>query len=175
MTPKKTASKRLVIDASVARAAGLEGSTSPPSIRCREFLQLTLKICHRAVMPPKLRDEWRRHQSRFSRKWYKAMLARKKIIHLEPDPDPSIRDRVRGYNCTEKKRRVLVKDLHLVEAALQTDHIVVSLDDEARGCFAEAARHLAPLRVIAWVDPGAEDARAWLHEGAKKDQANLLS
>lgn len=43
-------SKRLVIDASVARSAGKKDATDPRSVRCRDFLKTVLEISHRVVM-----------------------------------------------------------------------------------------------------------------------------
>ena len=60
-------SKRLVIDASVARAAGGEDATFPISVYCRDFLQAVLDISHRVVMTPDIRDEWNKHQSKSAR------------------------------------------------------------------------------------------------------------
>ena len=45
-------SKRLVIDASVARAAGGEDATYPISVSCRDFLKAVLDLSHRVVMTP---------------------------------------------------------------------------------------------------------------------------
>jgi hypothetical protein len=175
MTPKfKADSRRLVIDASVARAAGQAGSRSSPSAPCREFLLDVLNICHRAVMSPKLRDEWRRNASRFARKWHKQMTARRKIINLGCEPDQEVEKLMHKHRCSDRERAALMKDLHLIEAALAADEIVISLDGKAREQFARAAKSILVLRAIAWIDPCDEFTLAWLRAGAKKDQARLL-
>jgi hypothetical protein len=101
-------SRRLVIDASVASAAGQ--TMAPASRRCREFLQAFLCISHRAAMTPLLREEWKRHQSLFARARLAAVTSEGKV--------QAVPDAGRGA---------------LVKAALATDKIVVSLDDTARG------------------------------------------
>ena len=55
------------------------------------------------------------------------------------------------------------KDVHLIEAALNADRIVASLDENARMLF-----HTAELNVVTWVNPVSERLRirAWLEEGA---------
>jgi hypothetical protein len=73
----KKDSKLLVIDASVGRAAGGENATAPTSVNCREFLKSVLFICHRVVMTPEIKEEWKTHQSNFSREWRCQMVARK--------------------------------------------------------------------------------------------------
>src|SRR3954452_5022187 len=79
----KVRSRRLVIDASIARAAG-DSSTHPTSRNCRDFLLIVLEICHRAVMTAPILEEWNRHQSRFASTWRKSMMARKKLEVLKP-------------------------------------------------------------------------------------------
>ena len=65
----KVNSKRLVIDASVARYAGDEGANYPKSVHCRQFLFPVLDICHQVVMTPSIKEEWDKHQSKFALTW----------------------------------------------------------------------------------------------------------
>jgi hypothetical protein len=60
-----------------------------------------------------------------------------------------------------------LKDVHLIEAALAADKIVVSLDDQARALF-----DVGELRTILWVNPVRHhpDCLAWLDEGAEPDE-----
>ncbi|HEV2689742.1 MAG TPA: hypothetical protein VGV35_14365 [Bryobacteraceae bacterium] len=57
----------------------------------------------------------------------------------------------------------MLKDLHLVEAALGAEDIVVSMDENARMLFA-----VRELREIMWVNPVREPQRVldWLEQGA---------
>ncbi len=60
--PRRRRSKRLVVDASVAGAAGAaEHALSKTS---RDFLQEVLTICHQIVMTPRILAEWKRHRSK---------------------------------------------------------------------------------------------------------------
>jgi hypothetical protein len=83
-------------------------------------------------------------------------------------------------NLTEKKRLEVKKDIHLIEAALSTDKIVVSLDDNtARRFFTLAAQgveELSELKAIAWVNPDKpeETPIAWLKGGANPEPERLL-
>jgi len=79
----------LVIDASVARAAG-DVSMNPTSRNCREFLQTVLQICHRMALTAPIQEEWNRHQSRFARDWRTSMVARKKIEVVKVPPQLSL-------------------------------------------------------------------------------------
>lgn len=75
----KSPSCRLVVDASVAQAAGGKGARSDVSKSCRDTLQAILDICHRLVLTKEMRREWNKHQSSFARTWRVSMVARKKF------------------------------------------------------------------------------------------------
>lgn len=155
-----TVSKRLVIDASVASAAGI--SMKPDSRRCREFLQAVLRISHHAVMCPLLRGEWKRHHSLFAVRWLAEMTTKRKMEEVEDVPNEALRREA-------PTRRSVQKDLYLVEAALIADKIVVSLDELARNELAldacAAVMWVNPVvaggHVIYWLNKGAEPVDAW--------------
>ncbi len=155
------ASKDLVIDASVAHAAGW--GEHPHSSGSRDFLRAVLEISHRMVLTPPLIDEWRRHQSKFTREWRKSMHARRKIRRLEAQENLGLRERSLGPGIEEPLRQIRVKDLPLIEAALRADNIVASLDEAARESF-----QLQELNVIIWFNPikDSHRMRPWLEEGA---------
>jgi len=61
------------------------------------------------------------------------------------------------------------QDVHLVEAALVTDRIVVSTDNSARRLFSVLAERHGLLRTVVWVNPAENPDRLvqWLEKGAK--------
>lgn len=170
-------SKLLVIDASVARAAGGEDAKSPTSKYCRDFLLAVLNISHRVVMTPDIRKEWDKHQSSFARTWLRTMVAKKK---LEYRNDIVINDElwkgVEDFTDFDNQREAMVKDLLLIEAALVTDKIIVSLDERVRKLFRQAAEQVEELRNIVWVDPAKseEQAISWLENGATAEPERML-
>lgn len=171
-------SKRLVIDASVARAAGGEEAINPTSKSCRDFLKAVLEICHKVVMSPDVREEWKRHESRFSREWRLEMVSKRKLIPLRDIYiNEELWSQIEGAADTDKKRAAMIKDLCLIEAAIVTDKVVVSLDDNtARSLFAQAANKIETLGNITWVNPDKpeEEPIDWLNNGAQPDEARLL-
>ncbi len=70
----------------------------------------------------------------------------------------------------------MLKDAHLIEAALATDSRIASLDETVRGHFSRLAASFAPLRRIMWVNPVTEGEKAveWLEAGAKAERARRL-
>lgn len=98
------ASKELVIDASVAQAAGW--GEHPDSSGSRHFLMAVLEISHRMVLTPPLLDEWRNHQSKFTREWRKSMHAKRKIRTLDAEENAGLRERSLGPGIDESLRQM---------------------------------------------------------------------
>ena len=172
-------SKRLVIDASVARSAGQEDATYPRSVRCRDFLQAVLEISHRVVMTQDIKKEWDKHQSKSARKWLRQMVAKKKLYVCNITFDDELWSEIEKWAKTDKDREAMVKDLLLIEAAIATDKIVISLDERVRELFVKAAADIERLKQVAWVNPDVENreeegAIAWLKNGAEVESKYLL-
>jgi hypothetical protein len=115
------------------------------------------------ALTPAIREEWRRHQSKFARRWRLAMYAKKKIVLLEEGQDPGLVDRILRTSRNDEQRQAMLKDVPLIRAALQADYIVVSRDENARELF-----QIRELSTITWVNPVSEPERilGWLREGA---------
>src|SRR6059058_625173 len=119
-------SKRLVIDASIARAAGGTNATFPTSKHCRDLLLAVREICHHVVMTAEIREEWNRHQSVFARRWRVSMEARRKVSHENAvAPDATLRGKIGRAASTVNEREAMLKDCCLLEAAIATDQIVL--------------------------------------------------
>ncbi len=91
------------------------------------------------------------------------MHARKKITQLEAEQNAGLRTRLLDPGAGENPLAIRLKDVPLLEAALRADHIVVSLDEEARNAF-----QFRELNIITWLNPVRERERvnAWLEDGA---------
>src|SRR4030066_472694 len=174
MTPR--VSKRLVIDASVARAAGGEDATLPMSKYCRDFLQATLTICHSAVMTSEIENEWKKHQSKFASRWRRSMEGRKKIFRSDNTGNNELRSKLVSIHVSKADKKVMLKDMHLIEAALITDKIVVSLDEKVRELFDANTVKLGELKNAVWINPCKTDEKpiAWLEAGARNDKHRRL-
>jgi hypothetical protein len=175
-------SKRLVIDASIGRAAGTEITTSEQGRICRTFLEDVLKICHKAVMTKEILAEWQKHESVSANIWRVSMFRKGKLI-FERDlaSVPEIVDDIRSAienDVSEKSiQDILLKDLRLVSAALLTDHRIISLDNQARKHYSNLARNIPELQKIVWVNPckTEDDSDKWLQNGCKLQKAHKLS
>ena len=176
MSVAKVASRILIIDCSIAHAAGPEDAKHPTSKNCRDFLLAVLRICHRIGMSRAVADEWKRHRSGFARQWLVSMHARRKVALIRAEEDASLREVISTLAKTDKACRAMLKDVHLLESAAQSDRRVAALDETVRRLFAEISQHHKPIRSICWVNPDLEfeEASAWLDAGAPIDKSKQL-
>ena len=87
-----------------------------------------------------------------------------------------MRHRISRVARSEKARAAMLKDAHLLEAALTTDEIVIALDEIVRDLFTEAATVVGEIRNVVWVNPDRADENPllWLEGGAKPDKKRRL-
>jgi len=166
---------KLVIDASVACAAGT--AEHPTSKATRDFLRAVREICHQVVMTPEIAEEWKQHRSQsFARQWQVAMVAQKKLVYLGQVRNDVLRQRISRSARTSKRRGAMERDAPLIEAALATDRVVVSLDREARELYNLLAVDWGPLRSVLWLQPddNPEEVLEWVRRGAKRAKKKWL-
>jgi hypothetical protein len=168
------ASAALVVDASVARAAG--ETEDRVSSACRSFLQEILRICHRVVMTPEISQEWNKHRSNFAFRWRASMTARKKVVRPCPVEDAGLRQMIRSLQLRDNVREAILKDIHLVEAAFATEQTIASLDEIVRGHLRQISGSVRSLKSLVWVNPIKDDEHAtdWLSQGANADEERQL-
>lgn len=170
----KKISRVLVVDASVLQSAG--ETEHPVSRGCREFLKSVKQICHRIVVTSELSGEWKRHRTRFTRRWLREMYGCRKHVPCEPDTDEDLRTRILDAVEGERNKAAVEKDMHLIEAAMGNDNRVVSRDDAVRDILRVAAGRVRELRPLVWVNPAneSESAITWLQEGAEVEDKRTL-
>jgi hypothetical protein len=128
-------------------------------------------------MTPEVYAEWKEHQSRLAFIWQRTMVAKKRIVFLNISPHVELRNQVANTPADSKNREAMIKDIHLIEAALATDRTVISLDDTARKLFSTASVVVRELRRVVWVNPAktSEEAVSWVKNGAKPERQRQLS
>ncbi len=164
-------SRRIVVDTNVARSAS--ESQHPISDACRQVLETIINRQHLVVLTATQYKEWQKHQSLFTKGWL-VRMASKKLWHvLKPEPDSGLTDRIHALDCTVKTRKEMLKDVHLLENALATDHAVVSQETNVLNLFVAHAQPLAIPRPVAWVNPteNMPGCIAWLKGGAAVEKA----
>ena len=171
-------SRRLVIDASVARSATFD--QNPTSAACRLFLQDVLDICHRVVITTGVDREWRdralairakadERRSRFLVDWLFAMGRKKgKILRPHVAANDALRRKINRLGLPQAARKEIIEDIHLVEAAMASDGVIISRDDAAQRLLSNITGSCPEIRKIIWCNPVtvSDDGLRWLSHGA---------
>ncbi|MDE0481355.1 MAG: hypothetical protein OXI67_02130 [Candidatus Poribacteria bacterium] len=170
--------KRIVVNASVARAAGGEDATAFVSINCTEFLEsFRDQTPHHIVMTLELSEEWDEHQSNFAAAWLANMIATKRFHYIELSQNRTLHEKIEATAPEEKDINALLKDFHLLGAALAADKTIISLDETVRELFARATQQVSEIRDIIWVNPERtmeEQPITWLQIGAPPEVPRQL-
>lgn len=176
MSKKRVASRCLVIDASIARAAGSAEAEDPIGASCHEFLMASRAVCHRIAWTDAIDEEWMRHRSGFALQWLASMQALKKVRELGDIRLADLRDQICEHAADGNVAKIVLKDCHLVEAALAADGCVASLDDRVRYHLGTLVSNIKVLAGIVWINPAVEDEAAieWLEAGAPNVKARRL-
>jgi hypothetical protein len=167
-------SRRIVVDASVARSAG--STEHPASVHSRQFLQEMLTICHRVVMTDEIAREWRSHRSLFAARWLAAMRSKRKVVTVDPEGRSGLLELLPGSGLGPNQRAAVEKDCLLVTAAWAADDLVASNDDKIRRLLCRLVAGSADLGRVVWVNPTApeETPIEWLRSGARSATARTL-
>lgn len=170
--------KRIVVNASVACAAGGVNAKATESISCTEFLETFRdKTPHHVIMTPELLKEWQDHQSNYAATWLSNMISIDRFDFIELPEAKTFSNEIEATATLQKDINNLLKDLHLIQAALKTDMTVISLDENIRSLFAKASKQVDAIKNIIWVNPNhtAEHPIEWLEKGAPPENHRLLS
>ena len=127
-------------------------------------------------MSQPIMEEWNKHKSTFARGWLVSMVARKRVRRVEPASLETLRGKVQDIAASQKDCDAMLKDFHLVEAALVTDQTIIALDEIVRALFGTACYTIGQMRDIVWVNPDKveEQAIAWLEAGAEPEKHRQL-
>jgi hypothetical protein len=172
--------KLLVIDADIAQSAGGGNAIYPVPKQCRDFLTEVLKTGHRMVMTPALLSEWEAHESSFTRSWRTQMVSRKQVQRFgyagNDITDENLRNDINQYAPDSGACQAMLKDVHLIEAALAAEQIVTSQDERVRSHFKVMSQPIVKLRPIVWVNPtiAQETCIEWLRQSAPPDDERKL-
>ena len=170
----KRGARRLVIHADVLHSAG--ESEHSISSACRTFLETVFDVGHYVVISDAIHEEWRRHSdSRITRIWRRRMYGRRLFIWIEGEEDKILQGRINAAVDSNHKA-IVIKDVHLIEAAIATDRLVSSRDETARRAFKISSNDIKEIREIVWVNPTQADEKPidWLRDGAKAEAHRQL-
>ena len=163
---------RIVVDTSVARAAG--ESEDRTAQACFNSLEAILaESSYLAAFNRSLLREWlkkikdrrgreRRYASCYASEWFLKMRGRLVIL---PERKDFINQCMQA-GASLAAASAIRKDLHLVDLAIQADHRVLSTDKKIVGHLRQLGAHVPEVCPILWVHPVNHDAPTWLAGGA---------
>jgi hypothetical protein len=102
MKKKRPKSFCLVVDASIARAAGPPESRHPTGAHCRDFLIALRGFGRRMAWSEAIRTEWDKHQSAFARQWRVSMMKLGKLRPVKDEQDEALRTAIEGHSKDKK-------------------------------------------------------------------------
>jgi len=142
------------------------------TIHCREFLRAVRKAGHLIVMSEPISAEWDVHQSLFALAIRLWMSQHRRVYYVGDPTDDALRQEITRAATGDGERQIMLKDAHLIEAAIVADRTVSSLDERVRGHFRRAAMSVEQLRTIVWVNPHTEAdvSLTWINGGARPDK-----
>lgn len=174
--PSKKKQKSLVIDSDVASSAS--ETSNPRSINCRQALDKILELQYGLVLTADLQEEWGRHRSRYFRRWLTKMFGSKLQVPLKDDIviNQKLRANLSSNAKSESDAEAMLKDVHLLEAALASDETILSMNSSDRDRFKAICEQIALIQNIIWVNPNepAEKCSDWLDNGAPDDDFRKL-
>ena len=175
----KRRSRRLVIDTDVVYSAG--ESEHPTASASRNFLETVLDVGHCVVMTDAIRAEWdrniikRKSEYSYSRKWFTRMTDQEKVVEIDGERDEMLRKKI-DASVPPEQRNLAAKDVHLIEAAIETDRLVTSNDEKVRSSYENVANKVEELKQIVWVNPTQDEEKPidWLQNGARAEVHRML-
>lgn len=165
--------RAIVVDASVLRAASLDGGAPAPA--CAGCLEAIRSSELRLAVNAALYVEWNKHQGRFAMGWLKEMASRRRLRQVRGDWDGEIA-LIDAANelLSPKDANEVHKDRHLVALARLADNRVLSLDEAQARLLRSLIAQVQELSQIHWVSPLRPTAEPWLDEGAPDDASLTL-
>lgn len=145
----KFSSTHVVVDADVARSAGL--TEHPVSKSARDLLRGISQANLHVAFCPLLLAEWRQHKSLLSARWLNSMIARKKFHLLTPKL--LAKTEIDNAGLSAPHQVIAEKDAHVVDIAVATGNFITSNDKIARGVFTDVAKKSAVFDNLIWAVP----------------------
>lgn len=160
---------QVIIDADIMHSAS--GNENDLSIRCREVLDTVLEAGHWLVRTPKIKEEWDNgHLSRYSTNWLRLMQSRRKLLDSD-EQSSGLAGAIGNLPALPAEQSIMLKDHHLLEAALNSEKRVISKDEAAYFHFYHASATITQLRKVMWASPmrPKDECAEWLAGGAKPE------
>lgn len=174
----------LVVDTCVLRASNADADDylhwlleqEPADLVVPEACSLLLYTIehrgHNIALSVEINNEYENTMlSRFGSKWLAKMINIGRTSDFGDVRDEGFRTRLLASSASQDTRDIMEKDVHLVEASISGDEIVLSVETRCRREFWSAAATIVELESIMWVSPciSNEDGILWIEHGAQRE------
>ena len=158
--------RQFIVDADIMRAVSQNGKEL--ATQCLDVLDTILQAGHEVIRTPAIEAEWDKHASDYALRWIVRMQSRRRLIDTASIAT-GLAGALANLPVPAAEQKIMLKDCHLLEAALASDQRIISKDEAAYYHFYHASVTISQLRTIMWASPVREaDACAeWLAAGAK--------
>lgn len=167
----------VVIDTSIVRTSGNFDAVHPDAIACRTVLEKFLQSQLTLILTDEIYLEWtkinlennRVYMSKYAVLWLSKMNNLGKVRRITPIKRNEVIDCIKERLIPERIS-VIMKDIHLFEAALSSDNRILSFENACWSCFKElrGCTHYADR--IFWVNAADTNSQVWIDSGAIEDE-----
>lgn len=166
---KVVKSRQLILDADIMRSAS--GNENDLAIRCRDVLEAIQAAGHEVMRSPAIEAEWDKHASGFALGWITRMQSRRRLKEEEEEAETGLAGALAHLAVSAAEQKIMLKDCHLLEAAVASGQRIISKDEAAYFHFYHASSTISQLRTIMWASPmrPADACANWLAAGAKPE------
>jgi len=164
--------KRLVIDSTIMQAAG-----STETTRSRALLEAVRASSHSLVASEALYREWSEHLTPFSMTWLVEMIKRRRVDSIGEVHEEALRAQLaRCYPDEQHRVKPMLKDVHLLEAALGRGMRVLALDEKVRAHFRGVVDAVPQIGRVLWANPDIEREGVipWVEAGVPREAVRQL-
>jgi len=166
--------KRFIVDSDVVASA--TEKLEKRAITCRKLLLTLYSTLHEVLLTPGIKKEWEARYPGFAQSWAAKMAQKGLLIEVKNDPVSGLAEEIRALDIIPEIAAIMLKDCHLLEAALTAGKAVFSQDDSAYAHFYDASSKIERLQTIMWANPErvADECEAWLRPGARREQKRCI-
>jgi hypothetical protein len=163
--------KYIVIDANIARACK-DPSDSQVAAQSYAFL---MAIRERAgdlgvVINPTLAAEWIKHGNRTFARWWANMESRSRVRRIDHKEFRDYRMAIQAV-ADDGVKTAMMKDVHLIEIAMEGWHPIASLDEKQRKYVSQISTSYALVGAIQWCNPIIDTGwEPWVRGGCSSDE-----
>ena len=128
-------------------------------------------------MTQDIEREWDASDADYATRWRSAMVSIGKVYFSRAVADRELRAKIKSSVRGASEQQGMLKDAHLIEAAVDADRRVISCDDTVRRLYRRVAPKVDDLREIVWVNPtkiADEKPIPWLRGGAPAEPQRML-